>query len=107
MKVKSKDGKTIEYKNGPMFSSFYCNNVAYATNALDFILILGEILDVDESTVTVEQRARVTMAPAQARVLRGLLDFQIKQYEARLGHPIELPAGISEEFAAMAPKNEG
>ena len=100
--MKNREGQAIEYKNGPMFSSFYCNNVAYATNALDFVLILGEIIDVDGSTVTVEQRARVTMAPAQARVLRGLLDFQIKQYEENMGHPIELPPGISDEFSPMA-----
>ena len=90
----SQTGQHVEYVKGPQFSSSYCNNIAYATSSLDFVLIFGEILNMTTETVTIEQRARITMAPAQAKTLHAILEEQIDLYEKRSNTKIELPAPV-------------
>ncbi len=84
----------IEYVKGPSFASSYCNNIAYAVNLIDFVLIFGEAIDATPDVVTVEQRARITMSPVQAKVLSAILTDQIANYEARSGKVLEIPEGM-------------
>jgi hypothetical protein len=79
------------------YVSFYCNNVQYAVNSMDFVLIFGEVSAIDdEGTPSVEQRARVTMTPVEALILRSIITRQINIYEAKLGRPMEVPPDVKE-----------
>lgn len=79
--------KGVSYIDGPGYYSFYVNNVAFGVNPLDFVLIFGEIVDVrmPEQEAIVERRARVTMAPAQAKALGRILETMVKTYESQNG----------------------
>lgn len=88
----------VKYIDSPGFQSFYTNNIAYGLTQMDFVLIFGEIMDKENDQVIVERRARITMTPVQAKVLRGILNAQIKMFEEKLGKPIELPSGVTDDF---------
>lgn len=74
----------VENILGPHYTAFYCNNIAYAMSAVDMVLIFGEIVNTGEK-VYIEQRARVTMTPVQAKILRDMLNKRLAVYEARFG----------------------
>jgi hypothetical protein len=82
----------IEYVNGPQYSAFYSNNIGFAVNVLDFVLIFGEILDANPEKALVERRARVTLNPIQAKVLAFMLVKNIQTYES-LNGTIQMPEG--------------
>lgn len=84
----------IEFVKGPQYASFYSNNVSYSVNQLDFVLIFGEIIDIRPEKLTVEQRARVTMSPLQAKILSILLNEQIDTLEKNSGRVIEVPENM-------------
>jgi len=88
----------VKYVDSPGYQSFYTNNVGYGVSAADCVLIFGEIMDKENDQVIVERRARITMTPVQAKVLRGILTAQIQVYEERTGKPIELPPGVTDDF---------
>jgi hypothetical protein len=83
----------VKYVDGPQYAASYCNNVGYALSALDFVLIFGEVVEATPEEATVERRARITMSPAQAKMLRYIIGQQIKQYEDINGS-IEMPQGF-------------
>jgi len=97
MTTKKKSGtitpSKVKYVDGPHYVSSYCNNVAFSVNAIDLVLIFGEVVDVVGDQAVVERRARITFSPAQAKMLQWVLTEQIKQYEENAG-PIVLPKGI-------------
>jgi len=77
---------SAKFVEGPGYYSFYANNVAFAVNQLDVVLILGEIVDISPAQeVTIERRARVTMNPAQAKALSKILNFAVAAYETQNG----------------------
>jgi hypothetical protein len=82
----------IEYVNGPQYSAFYSNNIGFAVNVLDFVLMFGEILEANPEKALVERRARVTLNPIQAKVLTMLLIKNIQTYES-LNGTIKIPEG--------------
>jgi hypothetical protein len=85
---------SIEYINGPQYSAFYSNNIGFAINVLDFVLIFGEILDANPEKALVERRARITLNPTQAKVLAFMLVKNIETYES-LNGPIRVPDGAT------------
>ena len=72
----------IEYTNGPQYCAFYSNNIGFAVNVLDFVLMFGEILEATPEKALVERRARVTLNPIQAKVMALLLVKNIQTYES-------------------------
>ena len=94
--------RTPRNEKGPRYESFYCNNVAYAMSPVDFVFTFGEVINTG-TDIYVEQRARVTMSPAQAKVLRDILSERIKIFESNVGE-IKIPGGFSQTFSAT---NEG
>jgi hypothetical protein len=83
---------SAKFVEGPGYYSFYANNVAFAVNQLDVVLILGEIVDISPAQeVTIERRARVTMNPAQAKALSKILNFAVAAYETQNGPVQDLP----------------
>jgi hypothetical protein len=90
--------KTAKFVDGPGYSSFYINNVAYAVNQLDIVLILGEIIDVSPAMeALIERKARVTMNPAQAKALSAILNHAVALYESQNGpvHDLSLNLPVS------------
>ncbi len=77
--------RSIEYVKGPQYSAFYSNNVAFGVSPLDFVMTFSETIDANADKAVVEQRARVTMHPTQAKVLMILLMKNIQGYEAMNG----------------------
>ncbi|HEY1903605.1 MAG TPA: DUF3467 domain-containing protein [Terracidiphilus sp.] len=90
--------KSIKYVDAPTYSSFYCNNIGFAVNQLDIVLVLGELIEVSpEAEATVERKSRVTMNPGQAKAMSKILDFAVAAYEAQSGHPVDdLPINLPE-----------
>lgn len=83
----------VKYVDGPQYAASYCNNVGYALSAVDLVLIFGEVVEATPEEAIVERRARITMSPAQGKMLRYIIGQQIKQYEDING-PIEMPQGF-------------
>jgi len=88
--------RTVSYVDGPGYHSFYTNNVAFAVNQMDFVLLLGEIIDMKlpEQEAVVERRARVTMTPAQGKVLAKILSGMVVSYEAQYGAIMDVPVRL-------------
>jgi hypothetical protein len=84
--------QSVEYVDGPQYSAFYSNNVGFAVNLLDFVLMFGETVEANPEKAIVERRARVTMHPTQAKVLAFLLLKNIEGYE-KLNGKIAVPPG--------------
>lgn len=84
----------VEFVKGPQYASFYSNNVSYSVNQLDFVLVFGETIEIRPEKLTIEQRARITMNPLQAKVLSILLNEQIDILEKNTGKEIEVPEGM-------------
>jgi len=85
----------IKFVEGPNYYSFYCNNTGFNVSVVDFVMYLGEILEVGDGRATVERRARVTMSPIQAKAMAVLLNHNIKAYELQNGpirDSIDIPA---------------
>lgn len=97
-KVETMTPKSAKFVDAPGYSSFYCNNIAFAVNQLDIVLQLGEVLDVSpEAVATVERRARVTLNPAQAKALSKILSYAVTMYELQNKRTVEdLPINLPE-----------
>jgi hypothetical protein len=90
--------KSVKIVDAPGYSSFYCNNIAFAVNQLDIVLQLGEVIDVSpEAIATVERRARVTLNPVQAKALSKVLNYAVRMYELQSKRTVEdLPINLPE-----------
>lgn len=67
------------------FVSVYANNAAFMLSFFDFSMTLGEVVSVEDGVGTVEQKVRVVMSLAHAKLFATLLVSQIQQYEQRFG----------------------
>ena len=83
---------SVEFVHGPQYSSFYCNNVSFNVNVLDFVMLFGETIEATQERAVIEQRARITMNPTQAKVFAFLLLKNVEGYE-RLNGTIQIPPG--------------
>ena len=90
---KQPEDRRINNIQSSNFISVYSNNVALQSNFFDMSLTFGEMLSMDQGTVTVEQRARVTMTIAHAKLFLAILVDQIDKYEAQFG-AVDLPAQV-------------
>ena len=73
------------------FLSTYANNVAVQSNFFDVSMTFGEMLSQDEGVLTVEQRVKVTMTWAHAKIYLATLVDQLEKYENTFG-PVSIPA---------------
>lgn len=104
----------ITNKQSEDFVSTYANNVAFTLNFFDIAMTFGELVNFEEGIATVEQKVRVVMSMAHAKLYALLMINQIQQYEQRFG-PIPLPPmeGLTPEIQAVirstapAAPNEG
>jgi hypothetical protein len=79
----------------PDYRTVYANNAVFKVGVYDFSMIFGEVTDVDieKSSLTVEQHVKVTMSPLHAKIFVAVALQQIKSYEDQFGK-IELPKGL-------------
>jgi len=87
-----------------LFAS-YANHVQVGFTAFDIRLLFGEVVDVQPNKVTIEQRASITMAWLQAKILKQMLERIISDYEARNGE-LKVPTGAV-ELTANVPYHQG
>lgn len=86
-----KPQKKIEYREPPggIFHA-YSNNIQMASTSFDVKVVFGEIAEVLEDKVMVDQRVRVTMTWLEAKILADFLQANIKAHED-LNGPLRLP----------------
>lgn len=94
-----KPQKKIEYR-APVGGVFhvYCNNVQMASTSYDVRVMLGEISEVSDEKVIVEQRVQVAMTWVEAKILADFLRVNIEEYE-RLNGPMTLPKNLDKIVA--------
>jgi Protein of unknown function (DUF3467) len=69
----------------PDFKLIYTNFVQASFTPLDCSLILGEALGVENGRFTVQNKARVTMSPTEAKIVARLLLNTVRSYEKQFG----------------------
>jgi hypothetical protein len=88
-----KQSQSIRYIKADNYISAYANNVAYIVSAIDFSLIFGQILEGNKEHLIIEQNAKITMTPVQAKLLLMVLAQQVDNFEKMNGQ-IVFPPGI-------------
>jgi hypothetical protein len=73
----------------------YANNVAYSITPIDFTFVFGQVVEGNEQQINIEQRARVTVSPIQAKLLMIMLHAQIEAFEAANGE-IRIPNQVNQ-----------
>jgi Protein of unknown function (DUF3467) len=64
---------------------FYANNVSLGTTAFDVRLVFGEIVDITDEKLTVEQRLQVTMSWLETKILSEFLRVNVQAFEEKNG----------------------
>jgi hypothetical protein len=103
-----KPPKTIEYRlpSGGLFR-VYSNNVQMGTTSFDVRVLFGQIGEVLEDKVMVDQLVQVTMTWPEAKILADFLQANVKAHE-ELNGPLQLPKNVEKiivpDTFQLAPK---
>jgi hypothetical protein len=90
----TKPQRKIEYRlPADGLHQVYSNNVQMATTGFDVRILFGEIAEVLEDKVVVDQRVQVTMTWLEAKLLADFLQTNIKAFED-LNGPLKLPKNL-------------
>jgi Protein of unknown function (DUF3467) len=71
----------------------YSNNVQMASTGFDVRVIFGEIIEVSDEKVIVEQRVQVAMTWIEAKIVADFMRANIEAYE-KLNGPLTLPKNV-------------
>lgn len=82
--------------------TFYTNSVDIMMSIYDLTFIVGQIANVLDDRITIDQIARITMSPQHAKVLSRLLTERVALYESVWG-PLPEPPLASIASAASRP----
>jgi hypothetical protein len=93
----------VNIHNAADFKSIYVNFVQTAASATDISIGVGETSPTQTDTVDLEMRARLVMAPLQAKIMVGMLIQAIQQYEKQFGE-IVIPPAMSAQLSAGVPR---
>jgi len=99
---KTKSSPEPQIRNAADFKSIYVNFAQTAASPTDITLGVGEAGPTQTGVVEVEMKARLVMAPMQAKIMLGMLFHIIRQYEGQFGK-IEIPALVSSQLTAAIP----
>jgi hypothetical protein len=89
-----KAAKTIEYRYPPEgMVRAYANNVAMASTSFDIRLLFGEVSEIMQDKVIVDQNVQITMTWLEAKVLADFLRVNIDAHE-NLNGPIKVPKNL-------------
>lgn len=75
----------LKYTKAIDFRSIYSNNAVMLTGFFDVNMIFGEVQGVENEALLVEQKVKLVMSPAQAKIFCLLVWQQINAYEDRFG----------------------
>jgi hypothetical protein len=87
------------------FKSLYTNFAQTSASPADISLVVGEASPSESGTAIVEMKARLVMAPIQAKVLLGMLAHVIQQYETQFGQ-IVIPDAVLSQLTFAIPMDE-
>ena len=103
---KIKSSPQPQIRNAADFKTIYVNFAQTAANPMDISLGVGEASPTNTGIVEVEMKARLVMAPLQAKIMLGMLVQVIRQYENQFGKiviPTAIAAQLSEEIRNVPP----
>ncbi|MGA9393321.1 MAG: DUF3467 domain-containing protein [Candidatus Sulfotelmatobacter sp.] len=87
-----KPQKQIEYRTPQEgMLRVYCNNFAMATTSFDVRLVFGEVAEIKDDKVIVDQNVQVTMTWLEAKILADFLQANVKAHEEINGGAMKLP----------------
>jgi hypothetical protein len=90
-----KPQKEIEYRHPPAgMIRVYSNNFAMGSTSFDIRLIFGEVAEIKDDKVIVDQNVQVTMTWLEAKMLADFLQVNIKAHEDLNGGPLKLPKNL-------------
>lgn len=105
-KSNKKSSPQPQIRNAADFKTIYVNFAQTAASPMDISLGVGEAGPTNTGVVEVEMKARLVMAPMQAKVMLGMLFQVIKQYEDQFGK-IVIPGVVASEVALPVPETPG
>jgi Protein of unknown function (DUF3467) len=92
--------------NAVDFKSIYVNFVQTAASPVDISIGVGETSPTTTGVIDVEMKARLVMAPLQAKVTLLMLFQVIQQYEKQYGK-IAIPSAVSAQMPTVMHEIEG
>ncbi len=81
----------------------YANNLQAAQTIFDVRLIFGELINVTEEEIVVEQRVQITMSWPELKIVNDFLAQHIKAFEERNGQ-IKIPTGVANPAQPPSPE---
>jgi hypothetical protein len=102
-KTSKKTPPQPQISNATDFRSIYVNFAQTAAGPTDISLGVGEALPTNSGVVGVEMKARLVMAPLQAKIVLAMLFQVIRQYETQYGK-IAIPDLLAEQLSDRMPE---
>lgn len=94
-----KPQKKVEYRPAPEgVFHVYCNNVQMASTSFDVRVMLGEVSEVLDDKIIVEQRVQVAMTWIEAKIIADFLRANVEEYE-KLNGTLTLPKNLDKIIA--------
>ena len=81
----------------------YANNVQAAQTIFDVRIIFGELINVTDEEIVIEQRVQVTMSWAELKIVNDFLAQHIKAFEDKNG-PIKIPTAVANPLQPSGPE---
>ncbi len=75
----------VSYVEGSSNLASYVNNAQISVSPWDFTIAFGQIAEVKDAKLIVQQRATVVMSPEHAKALANVLNNNIASYEKAFG----------------------
>jgi len=100
--LKQKPPLKQEIRKSPNFGSIYANWIQAQFSANELSLLIGEAFPTD-GILEVEQKARIVIAPIQAKVLTAILAKVVMTYEKQNGK-INIPEPTLLQLAKQIPE---
>ena len=77
--------REMDRRLAPHYRSVYANSALVGFTPFDVRIVLGEVLEVTDDKLVIEEQVKINMSPQHAKSLLGLLDAKVKEYEAKYG----------------------
>jgi len=83
----------IQFKQRDHFVSGYANNVFFATTVFDLKMIFGELIQLPNSQMFVEQHTAMTLSWREAKIAALFLVMNVAIHEKKFG-TLDIPDGM-------------
>jgi hypothetical protein len=97
-KTNKKSPPQPQIYNAADFKSIYVNFVQTAASPTDISIGIGETSPTQTGATNLEMKARIVMAPLQAKIMAAMLVQAIQQFEKQYGE-IVIPPAVSTQLA--------